>query len=68
MNAVAGKFAPPNDAEVTRLVREYPLAWVVALMRAISRRPCCRSGLSTMHRAAWRNCTVISRARMPRWR
>ena len=29
MNAVAGKFTPPDDAEVTRLVREYPLAWVV---------------------------------------
>jgi len=29
MIAVAGKFAPPNEAEVTRLIREYPLAWVV---------------------------------------
>lgn len=29
MSAVAGKYAPPDKTEVTRLVREYPLAWVV---------------------------------------
>lgn len=30
MNAERGKFAPPSEAEVTRLVTENPLAWVVA--------------------------------------
>ncbi len=31
MNTPAGKFAPPNPAELARLLNEFPLAWVVAV-------------------------------------
>jgi transcriptional regulator len=29
MSAGPGRYAPPDEAEVTGLIREYPLAWVV---------------------------------------
>lgn len=31
LDAADARYAPPNDAEVTRLLIEYPLAWVVTL-------------------------------------
>ena len=31
MSAVPQKFAPPSEAEVTRLVLEYPFAWLVTV-------------------------------------
>ena len=30
MSAPTGRFAPPSEQDVTRLVREYPFAWVVS--------------------------------------
>ena len=31
MSSAAAKFAPPSDRDVTRLVREYPFAWLITM-------------------------------------
>jgi predicted FMN-binding regulatory protein PaiB len=31
MSSSATRFAPPSDQEVTRLVREYPFAWLISM-------------------------------------